>query len=96
MEWPASKRRPALVVSSRSFNDRNGHSVMAMITTAKREIWPDDMPIAMPKSAGLNQECVVRWKLFTLPNSFVTRVIGELSAKDKSAMQARWMEVFGA
>ena len=39
-----TKRRPALVLSAKAFN-RNGHSVLAMITSASHRPWPGDTPI---------------------------------------------------
>lgn len=38
------KRRPALVLSSHSYNLHTGHSVMAMITSAKGSSWHLDTP----------------------------------------------------
>ena len=48
-----SKRRPALVISRRDFNNRNHHSMLAMITTAKRARWQSDVEIRDPDQAGL-------------------------------------------
>ena len=42
MDIPVSKKRPALVISSKEFNSKNDHSVFAMITTAKASSWPSD------------------------------------------------------
>ena len=42
----SEKRRPALVISDAgTFNDRIGHSVMAMITSATHSEWPLDVLI---------------------------------------------------
>ena len=71
----ATKRRPALVLSdSATFNQRAGHSVMAMITSAVENIWPHDVSIADLKAAGLSVPCSVRFKLFTMDNRLVLRV----------------------
>ena len=86
-----TKRRPALVLSSRPFN-RNGHSVLAMITSASHHPWPGDTPIAHPKSSGLTAPSVVRLKLFTLDNRFVVRRIGTLDAPDRAAVSASLRE----
>ena len=48
-ERAAAKRRPALIISKKSFN-RNGHSIMAMITSAWHQDWPGDV--------RLNRSCV--------------------------------------
>ena len=78
----AQKRRPALVVSPKSFN-RHGHSLMAMITSSSRP-WPGDSPLKDLHSAGLSTACLVRLKLFTLDNRLIVRRIGQLSADDRS------------
>ncbi|MFM7464001.1 MAG: type II toxin-antitoxin system PemK/MazF family toxin [Cyanobium sp.] len=42
------RRRPALVISSPSFQRGSAHVLLAMITTAKRSSWPLDWPIQDP------------------------------------------------
>ena len=50
----AQKYRPALIISSaKHFNNAIGHSVMAMITSAKQSAWPLDTPVTDLNSAGL-------------------------------------------
>lgn len=84
-----SKRRPALVCSSREFNVASRHLVLAMITTATRSIWPGDVPICDREASGLPAPSVVRWKLFTLDASLVLRRAGALSAGDRAACAER-------
>ena len=81
-ERPGTKRRPALVLSSKAFN-RGGHSVLAMITTAADHPWPGDTRLADYREAGLHQACTVRLKIFTLDNRLILRRIGDLSASDR-------------
>ena len=78
---PASKRRPALVLSSREFNHVSGHSLMAQITKAKQSSWPGDFRIQNVE-AGLPEECIVRMKLFTIDNRLMQKRIGRLSETD--------------
>ena len=94
MERPAVKRRPALVISNRNFNSSNDHTIMTMITTAKQERWPSDYTIAKPAEAGLRTNCYVRWKIFTLPNSLITRTIGEMSDEDHEALMIQARMIF--
>lgn len=54
-----------------------------MITTAARSKWPSDLAIADLKPAGLDRPCVVRWKLFTLPNELILRRAGRLASGDR-------------
>lgn len=84
----AEKRRPSLVLSTRAFNEANGHSICAMITTASRTRWPSDVVIQELPDAGLPRSCVVRWKLFTLPNETILRRAGKLAKRDRDAIGA--------
>ena len=82
----ASKRRPALVLSSILFNTSVQHSVLAMITSAKNSNWLLDVAISDLKSAGLASESIVRMKLFTLDNRLIIRQAGSLSDADRQAI----------
>ena len=77
----ALKRRPAVILSQRSFN-RHGHSLMAMITSSRLP-WLGDSPILHLPASGLSAPCVVRLKLFTLDNRLIIKRIGQLSNEDK-------------
>jgi mRNA interferase MazF len=81
-ERPGSKRRPALVLSGRSFNSA-GHTVLAMITTRAHRAWPGDSEIKNLESAGLPLPCIVRLKIFTLDNRLLMRKIGSLAPADQ-------------
>jgi mRNA interferase MazF len=85
----ASKRRPALVCSSATFNNRSQHLVLAMITTASHNAWPGDASIRDLASTGLPAPSIVRWKLFTLDASLVLRTVGELSDRDRATCRTR-------
>lgn len=86
----AAKRRPALVLSSRSFNQASQHSVLAMITSADQSGWLGDHVIADLETAGLPTECVVRLKIFTLDHRLVVRKAGTLAAPDQKKLRAAW------
>lgn len=81
-EKPGSKRRPALVLSKKPFNE-NGHTILAMITTRGHHPWPGDTDLENPRAAGLRTPCMVRLKLFTLDNRLILRQIGQLSENDR-------------
>lgn len=85
-----AKRRPALVLSSASaFNNVIGHSVLAMITSAKNSAWPLDVEILDLKQAGLPSPSVVRMKLFTIDHRLIVDRLGTLSKRDStSAMES--------
>lgn len=88
----AAKRRPALVLSGRRFN-REGHTVMAMVTTKKVPPWPVDTPLANFQSAGLKVSCLVRFKIFTLDNRLILNKIGRLSEMDAEKVAVRIQDV---
>ena len=86
----ASKRRPALVVSSGRFGQATGHSVMAMITSADQSAWQGDLLISELKPTGLTQPCRVRLKLFTLDHRLVLRTAGTLGQADRQKLHRAW------
>ncbi|MBI4479123.1 MAG: type II toxin-antitoxin system PemK/MazF family toxin [Acidobacteria bacterium] len=87
----AQKRRPALIVSERSFN-RHGHSLMAMITSSHLR-WPGDTAITRLEECGLPVPCAVRLKLFTLDNRLIVKRIGHLSDQDRKRVAAALHEI---
>ncbi len=82
----ASKRRPALAVSNKIFNETHPVVVLAMITSAATAGWPSDVLITDLASAGLRAESVVRMKLFTLDRALIQRKIGTLGDRDRTAV----------
>ena len=82
-EQPVLKRRPAVVVSSKAFNQANGSSLVAMITTAKETVWPSDITLSDLTSAGLSTPCILRMRLVTLPNDLILRSLGRLAPLDR-------------
>lgn len=86
-ERPGSKRRPALVLSRRRFNQA-GHTIFAMITTKDHSPWPGDVTVEDLETAGLPRPCIVRWKLFTLDNRLILRRAGSLGEPDRKATRA--------
>jgi mRNA interferase MazF len=83
-----------LVLSARTFNQRNGHTLLAMITTAARTRWPSDYPIRELPPTGLRVACVVRWKLFTLDNRALQRRVGRLGERDRQDCRAALAVIF--
>jgi mRNA interferase MazF len=59
-----------------------------MITTAARSKWRSDVAIEDLKPAGLNRPCVVRCKLFTLPNDLILKRAGTLASQDRGKVVA--------
>jgi len=88
VEREIAKRRPALVLSRRAFNEDNAHTLFAMITTGARSSWGSDLVLTDWAAAGLSHRSLVRWKVFTLPNVLILRVAGALSETDRAAAAA--------
>lgn len=87
VEGHATKRRPALVVSAGALHDRHEVYWLAMITTAKAGVRPDDVRIADHVAAGLPEECVVRVpRLATLSAVQIARRLGSLGIKERRAV----------
>ena len=84
-ETVGTKRRPALVVSKKAFNER-GHTIMGMITTKDHHPWPGDTVIEDLASAGLHTSCIVRLKIFTLDNRLIIKKIGTISKGDQATV----------
>ena len=89
----ATKRRPALVLSSNAFNQKALHSVLAMITSAGQSSWPGDCAIEDLDAAGLPTECVIRLKLFTLDHRLVVRKAGNLALSDQKKLRSIWQDM---
>jgi mRNA interferase MazF len=86
-EIPVRKRRPVVILSGNRFNETNGWTVVAMITTAKETSWPSDVLIQDLDSAGLHHPCVIRPRLQTMPNDIFVRSIGHLGGLDRLACE---------
>jgi mRNA interferase MazF len=91
----ASKRRPALVLSSGAFNEQARHAVLAMITSAEQSAWPGDCGLRDLAAAGLASPCIARLKLFTLDERLVLRVCGHLAAADQKRLRSAWKGLLG-
>lgn len=85
---PGTKRRPALVLSHRRFNEA-GHTIFSMITTKAHFPWPGDVVIEHLEAAGLQCPCIVRLKLFTLDNRLLLRRAGKLGKNDREAVWSK-------
>jgi len=82
-EIPVVKKRPAFVFSGRNFNEENAHSMVGMITTAKKITWPSDVEITNLQMAGLRVDCIARWRLVTVPNTLILRKLGKIDPVDQ-------------
>jgi mRNA interferase MazF len=92
----ASKRRPAVVVSSRHYNTARPDIVVMAITSQLRpspafgEVWVEAW-----QAAGLLKPSAVKPVLATLEQSLVLRPLGKLGAKDQAALKKAIAEILG-
>ena len=83
-----TKRRPAVVVSSRVYHQVRPDVILGLVTSQLgRPLEPTDYLLQDWHSAGLHKPSVFRPFLFTLPASQVT-VIGHLSTPDWEGVQS--------
>lgn len=95
VDSPVSKRRPAIVLSSKKhFNQETNHSIMAMITSARNVPWSCDVTVTDLISAGLKKASVIRMKLFTIDHKLVLDHLGTLSKKDRQSLQKMAKSIF--
>ena len=88
-----TKKRPALVLSDRRSLSID-RSILTMITTSGHSPWSLDIVIEDLESTGLKTQSIIRFKLFTLDNSLITKKIGLLSGIDRTAVVANLKRVF--
>src|SRR5438128_332369 len=82
-----AKQRPAIILSSTSFNNHAHHSIMAMITSARNKPWPCDVDISNLTESGLPKPSIIRMKFFTIDHRLIIKTIGILSTKDKNTFR---------
>ena len=92
----ATKKRPAVVVSSRSYNDAKPDIVVMAVTSQLRasatfgEVWIGDW-----KSAGLLKPSAIKPVFATLEQSLVIRRLGVLRPGDRTALSTGIEKVLG-
>ena len=87
LEGYDAKRRPALVVSTDALHRTHGIHWLAMITTAKGGVRPDDVAIADHRAAGLPEDCVIRVpRLATLGDAQIVRRLGTVGTRERRAV----------
>ncbi len=91
----STKRRPALVLSGKAFNDSHNQVVLGMITSSTDNPWRSDVRLAQWAEAGLAVSCRFRFKLFTLGQDLVLKRTGNLGVKDIKAVDAALRENLG-
>lgn len=86
------KKRPALVISSKTYQKETDHISLLMITSSKHSQWYGDYLITELEPTGLTAKSIVRQKIFTIDMRLILKEIGILSEKDKKEVSKRLQE----
>lgn len=89
-----TKRRPAVVLSSETFNKKVSHSILAMVTSSRNTPWPHDISIKNLSQAGLPKPSIIRMKLFTIDHRLIIKSTGSLSKSDQETLKKSFDKVF--
>lgn len=90
------KRRPALVISTREYNDASGDVIIAQITSRTRgRPLPGDHRVQNWKKAGLLAPSLVRVRVTTLRASLVLRKLGQMPAGDMQLIDTQISSALG-
>ncbi len=88
--------RPALVVSTAQLQDLHGLLWVVMITSAENRGWPDDVPVANLKRAGLPAPSLIRSaKIATIDASDASK-LGRVSAAQARRVTGKIRQRLGA
>jgi mRNA interferase MazF len=89
-----AKVRPAVIVSSISYNEKTEFVVIAMITSAKHSKLWNDIKITNHESLELNSGSIIRMKFANITQSSIIHKIGKLSKSDQKELQLKLKEIF--
>ncbi|WP_164503861.1 type II toxin-antitoxin system PemK/MazF family toxin [Rickettsiales endosymbiont of Stachyamoeba lipophora] len=88
-----TKNRPAIVISSTTYQINNNNAILAMITSLNQSKWLEDIPLTNLERTGLSSPSKIRLKLFTLDQRFIINKIGELAALDRFKLQKHLKQI---
>lgn len=84
------KRRPSVVVSSELYHQHRPDVVIGLLTSQTAAATsPTDYLLEDWQSAGLQKPSAFRSFLVTLPRTSITANIGQLSERDRQAIESR-------
>lgn len=90
------KRRPALVLSTRTYNEATGDVIIAQITSKVNSLArPGDYHLKRWRDAGLPLPSLVRAKLTTLHSSLLIRTLGQMLAEEMARIDSGLARVLG-
>jgi mRNA interferase MazF len=92
-----AKKRPAVVVSSASYNDRRPDLVLMAVTSQARPTSAGpEVAVTRWKEAGLLKPSVVKPVITTAHKRLVVRKLGRLREQDRRAVRACLDQILGS
>lgn len=91
----ATKKRPAVVVSSRVYNTERPDLVVMAITSQVRSTNRFDIPVNKWREAGLLMPSVIKPVLATIDRALVLKHLGQLKDEDCQALGEKLKGILG-
>lgn len=93
----ASKRRPAIVVSSDAYNRRRADVIVLAVTSQSRPSRPSGEAAVLDwQAAGLLKPSVFKPLLLTIQRGLVLRRLGRLTMRDRQAVRSILDQILGS
>ena len=92
----ASKRRPAVVVSSEVYHGEHGDVILMAITSQLRPTSTTEVEVRRWQEAGLLKPSVIKAAITTIERSFVIKKLGALAMEDREVLRALLNRILGA
>ncbi len=91
-----TKKRPAVIISSNTYNDTSRDIVIMAITSqARGNIGIGECMIESWQSAGLLKSSAIKSAISTIEQGLVLKILGRLSPKDLSSLEKALKELLG-
>jgi mRNA interferase MazF len=87
------KRRPAVIISSKSFHEKRQEAIVCAITSNTERLLMGDYLIADWQAAGLLLPSIATPVIRTLKQSMIFSTLGQLSSVDMQSVDATLQEV---
>ena len=94
-ERSPAKKRPAVVVSSRTYHQESGGLIVAPVTTKSEIEYPLEVVIKHWQEAGLLFASVARPVLATIEPSLTLKRLGRLHPEDRASLRSALVPLLG-
>jgi mRNA interferase MazF len=90
-----AKRRPAIVVSTEDYHQRQQEVIIAAVTSNVDRLLPGDYLIANWQKAGLLHPSVATGIIRTIKETMIARRLGAVSTEDRRAIRDQLKRILG-